>query len=175
VISATHCDLLQKIEAKEFRADLYYRLNGLCLTMPPLRERSDKRALIDHVLERESDGSEIVLDEELTKVLLHYAWPGNLRELRNTLRTVIALRSGDELTVSDLPVGFAGAVAQAADDPAQQLNALEHAERDALLQELVHQHWNISHVAKKLKVSRNTLYRKLQRLNIRESDKATHH
>jgi transcriptional regulator of acetoin/glycerol metabolism len=172
VISATHCDLLQKIDAKEFREDLYYRLNGLRLELPPLRERGDKRALIGYVLERESEGNEITLDDALMNVFLHYAWPGNLRELRNTLRTMIALRSDNVLTPADLPAGFAGMVAIQNDARTQELNVLESAERDALIQELVHHQWNISHVAKKLQVSRNTLYRKLQRLNITEADKA---
>jgi transcriptional regulator of acetoin/glycerol metabolism len=180
VISATHCDLMQKIEAKEFREDLYYRLHGLTITLPPLRERGDKRALIMHVLEREGDG-DFGMDEQLLDALMHYDWPGNLRELRNTLRTMIALSGSSTLTISDLPrdfpgrnIGLAGEHGGASGEPGS-LNPLENAERDALLQELAHHHWNISNLAKGLKMSRNTLYRKLQRLNIKDSDKTARH
>lgn len=182
VISATHCDLRQKIEAKEFREDLYYRLHGLSLTLPPLRERADKRALIKHVLAQEAGGAaEFEMDDDLLNAFTHYSWPGNLRELRNTLRTMVALCGSNRLTIAELPACLAGSFAQlaqnrdAASDQAVRLNALENAERDALIQELTHHHWNISTVAKKLKMSRNTLYRKLQRLNIKDSDKAARH
>jgi transcriptional regulator of acetoin/glycerol metabolism len=186
VISATHCDLLKKIESKEFREDLYYRLHGLALTLPPLRERGDKPMLIQHVLVRESDGTgKVEMDEELLNTFIHYGWPGNLRELRNTLRTMVALAGSDVLALDDLPKGFAGGVAQLLKvrdsvlGQAFKLNSLESAERDALLRELEYHHWNISNVAKKLKMSRNTLYRKIQHLSIKESDRApcqtTHH
>jgi transcriptional regulator of acetoin/glycerol metabolism len=182
VISATHCDLAQKIAAKEFREDLYYRLNGLALSLPPLRERSDKRALLNHVLAQESAGlGEFDMNEELVNAFMHYGWPGNLREVRNTLRTMIALATSSTLTMNDLPAGFAGGGIQFAkgrDLMAEQvarLNSLENAERDALIQELDYHHWNISNVAKKLKMSRNTLYRKLQRLNIKDPGKVLRH
>ncbi|KRB70563.1 sigma-54-dependent Fis family transcriptional regulator [Noviherbaspirillum sp. Root189] len=182
VISATHCDLMQKIEAKEFREDLYYRLHGLAITLPPLRDRTDKRELIKHILARESgEAGEFGIDDELLNALMHYDWPGNLRELRNNLRTMLALCSSRILTIKDLPADFAGGAAQFTkghDVAAEQsvgLNPLENAEREALIQELDHHHWNISNVAKNLKMSRNTLYRKLQRLNIRDSDKAAHY
>jgi sigma-54 dependent transcriptional regulator, acetoin dehydrogenase operon transcriptional activator AcoR len=182
VISATHCDLMKKIEVREFREDLYYRLHGLKVTLPPLRGRGDKRALIRRILETESHGiGDIGMDDELLGAFMHYEWPGNLRELRNVLRTMVALRTSNMLTIHDLPPGFAGVVAQHVADrdgvseQAASLNSLENAEREALIQELAHHHWNISNVAKKLKVSRNTLYRKLQRLNIKESDKVPFH
>jgi transcriptional regulator of acetoin/glycerol metabolism len=182
VISATHCDLTKKIEQNAFREDLYYRLHGLMLTLPPLRERDDRRALIKHVLARESsDGRRVDIDEELLNTLIHYRWPGNLRELRNTLRTMVALCDSDLLTMVDLPAGFAGGLSpqnkscEVGIELGEKLNALENAERDALLQELESHRWNISNVAKRLQVSRNTLYRKMQRLNIRDSDKGAVH
>jgi transcriptional regulator of acetoin/glycerol metabolism len=178
VISATHCNLMEKIQANEFREDLFYRLQGLTLTLPSLRERGDKRALIKHVLAVECrDETQVEMDEELLSALIHYRWPGNMRELRNLLRTMVALREADLLTINDLPAGFAGGTPQinkTCDMAAVQetkLNPLENAERDALIQELEHHHWNITTVAKYLKISRNTLYRKMQRLNINDSDK----
>ena len=181
LISATHCDLPKKIATGEFREDLYYRLQGVTLTLPPLRERADRRALIKRILANES-GEEIGidLDDALLDALDKYRWPGNLRQLRNTLRTMVALRSADTLTLEDLPPelslsgdlrGICEAQPGATAAATPELNVLENAERDALIRELEHHHWNITMVAKKLKMSRNTLYRTIQRLNIRNTDR----
>ena len=182
LISATHCDLLQKIEAGEFREDLYYRLQGVTLTMPPLRERTDRRALIRHIAAQEADeGAPVVLDDALLAALERQRWPGNVRELRHFLRTMVALRESDRLTLRDLPPQYRAALAlpapgDAAQPPADTaLNPLESAERDALLRELQRLQWNMSGVARELHISRNTLYRKLQRLNIDHPDKSTVH
>ncbi|GGZ09649.1 sigma-54-dependent Fis family transcriptional regulator [Pseudoduganella plicata] len=182
LISATHCDLLQKIEAGQFREDLYYRLQGVTLTMPPLRERADRRALIRHLAAQESDeGAPVVLDEPLLAALEHQRWPGNVRELRHLLRTMVALREADRLTLRDLPPQYragrtvTGPLTDAAEGPGTPLNPLESAERDALLRELQRLQWNMSGVARQLNISRNTLYRKLQRLNIDHPDKSTVH
>jgi transcriptional regulator of acetoin/glycerol metabolism len=184
LVSATHCDLQARIAAKEFREDLFYRLHGVSITMPPLRERLDRRALILHlaVQESESDAA-VVLDEPLLAALEHHPWPGNLRQLRHVLRSMIALREADVLTLDDLPPEFAALVpatvaapAPGPDtDPASALNPLESAERQALVQELTRHGWNMSTLARQLKISRNTLYRKVQRLNITNPAKAVLH
>jgi transcriptional regulator of acetoin/glycerol metabolism len=184
LISATHCDLQKKIALGEFREDLYYRLQGVTLTMPPLRERADRRALIRHLAFEESDAGEPVeLDSSLLALLEQQRWPGNVRQLRHLLRSMIALRDTDRLTVRDLPPEYRGVAvdvlpapcpAQHFPDPAS-LNTLESAERSALLQELERHEWNLSGVARELGMSRNTLYRKLQRLNIRPPEKAAAH
>lgn len=171
VVSATHCDLLDKIAKKEFREDLYYRLQGLTLTMPPLRERGDRRQLILHVLKREqTDCADVTMTPALLTALEQYRWPGNIRQLRNVVRTMLALRDSDLLTVDDLPEEIRRCSQQPA--PAQRepqpagLNPVKSAERDALLQVLKQAHWNVSTVARQLGVARNTLYRKLERLSI---------
>jgi transcriptional regulator of acetoin/glycerol metabolism len=182
LVSATHCDLQARIAAKEFREDLFYRLHGVSITMPPLRERLDRRELILHLAmqECESDAA-VVLDEPLLAALEHHPWPGNLRQLRHMLRSMIALRETDVLTLDDLPPEFAALVpatvaAPAPDtDPASALNPLESAERQALVQELTRHGWNMSTLARQLKISRNTLYRKVQRLNITNPAKAVLH
>ena len=176
LVSATHCDLLDKIEKKEFREDLYYRLQGLTLTMPPLRERGDRRQLILHLLKREQAGcAEVTMTPELLTALEQYRWPGNIRQLRNVLRTMVALRDSDVLTVDDLPpeirqCGRRPPVPEQREQQEAGLNPLKSAEREALLQVLRHARWNISTVARQLGVGRNTLYRKLERLNIDLSD-----
>ncbi|HEX8602576.1 MAG TPA: sigma-54-dependent Fis family transcriptional regulator [Pseudoduganella sp.] len=181
--SATHCDLQQKIAEGTFREDLYYRLQGITLRLPPLRERTDVRALVRHIVAEESDdGAPLSLDETLLAVLERQRWPGNLRQLRHLLRAMIALRESDHLTVHDLPPEY-GIGSVAFDSPAREddeavpavqdddLNPLENAERDALLRELQRHSWNISTVARQLNISRNTLYRKVQRLHIHHPGK----
>jgi transcriptional regulator of acetoin/glycerol metabolism len=205
VVSATHCDLAKKIESGAFREDLYYRLQGVTFTMPPLRERHDRCALIRQLALEESDeGCPVDIDDSLLDLLERQRWPGNLRQLRHLLRTMIALRETDRLGVHDLPseyrkgladaaVADAAAAPLAASAPAPQapsaassaptsankpgagLNPFECAEREVLLQELKRHQWNLSGVARDLNISRNTLYRKLQRLNIEHPEKSLFH
>jgi len=180
LISATHCDLPAKIAAGEFRRDLFYRLQGLAFTLPPLRERADRRELIRHVLAEESgDDARIEIDAAALDLLDHYGWPGNVRELRHVLRTVVALRDGPAITPDDLPDAVRSSAPARLPigerTPSEVLSPLESAERDALVRELDCHHWNITIVARRLKMSRNTLYRKMQRLNIRDPNKKILH
>jgi transcriptional regulator of acetoin/glycerol metabolism len=197
VVSATHCDLAKKIESGTFREDLYYRLQGVTFTMPPLRERLDRGALIRQLALEESDpGNQVELDDQLLALLERQRWPGNLRQLRHLLRTMIALRETDRLGLHDLPPEFRPDLAEArmppaavpgqaaaapatpaapANKPGEGLNPFECAEREVLLQELKRHQWNLSGVARELNISRNTLYRKLQRLNIEHPDKSLFH
>jgi transcriptional regulator of acetoin/glycerol metabolism len=183
LISATHCNLTDKIKSGEFRPDLYFRLQGLVFTLPPLRDRSDRRELIRRILAEEAGGTPVEIDEVALDRLDRYGWPGNLRELRNVLRTVLALRERQVIGEFDLPeVVRTGASAllpapAAATEPApsSNLSPLENAEREALVRELDRHHWNITNVARRLKISRNTLYRKMQRLDIRDPSKKMLH
>jgi transcriptional regulator of acetoin/glycerol metabolism len=182
LISATHCDLHSMIAQHTFREDLFYRLQGLTITLPPLRERSDRRQLIAHLLAHESEpGSKLGIDEALLEVFDQHRWPGNIRQLRHLLRTMIAIRETDQLTLGDLPPEFASTLSAApsapepAAPPGGPLNPLEHAERDALIEELKRHQWNITALARQLKVSRNTVYRKVQRLKIKNPAKAMLH
>jgi len=189
LISATHCDLQKKIASSEFREDLYYRLQGITLTLPPLRERADRVALIRHLAAEESDeGSPVELDVRLLSLLEQQRWPGNVRQLRHLLRSMIALRETDRLTVRDLPPEYRAGTgdlappcpepypdAGAASSSEASLNTLENAERRALMHELQRHEWNLSSVARELGISRNTLYRKLQRLSIKPPDKSLFH
>jgi len=172
LVCATRCNLEDKVRRGEFREDLFYRLQGLVLTLPRFHEREDKRALLRRVFAQEAAGSPSVsLSEELIDALCASRWPGNIRQLRNALRAMIARRSGDRLEVADLPGDYGlgpRPVEPAPPAPEKDsLNALARAERDALLRELELEHGNLSHVAHKLDVSRNTLYRKIHRLGIK--------
>lgn len=181
LISATRCDLPAKIAAGEFRPDLYYRLQGLSLRLPPLRERGDRRELIRCILAEEAGArAQVEIDERAMDRLDGYSWPGNLRELRSVLKVALALREGHAIGEQDLPDAVLKAEparlpAPAATETPSNLSPLESAERDALMRELDRHHWNITTVARRLKISRNTLYRKMQRLNIRDPNKKLLH
>ncbi len=107
IITATHRDLAAEAKAGRFREDLYYRINVLPITIPPLRERrEDIHLLVDHFLARNNArlGTQIRgLTHEARKLLLEYAWPGNVRELENTIERAMVLADGEILQTSDLP------------------------------------------------------------------------
>ena len=104
VISATHRDIRRMIQDGEFREDLYYRLNGITLHLPLLRDRGDKADLIRTLLREEnSDQESIEIAEDAFHKLLDYSWPGNIRQLRNALRTASALCRDGIIRLSNLP------------------------------------------------------------------------
>ncbi|MCW0923591.1 sigma-54-dependent Fis family transcriptional regulator [Pseudomonas sp. RG1] len=168
IISATHRNLLERVEDGSFREDLYYRLNGLEVALPALRERSDKSQLLDFLLAEEAGGETILIDEAARQALLAFNWPGNVRQLRNVLRTLAALCDGGRVGVEDLPVMIRQArpAVVAAQIVAQ---PLDDAERVALLNALEQTRWHMTHTAEQLGVSRNTLYRKLRKHGIARS------
>lgn len=166
IISASHRDLPGRVAEGSFREDLYYRLNGLEIALPALRERSDKAELVDFVLAQEAQGEAVTLEPAARQALLAYAWPGNVRQLRNVLRTVVALCDNSRVGVADLPA----IVRQAQPAPLPAAAPLDEAERVALLLVLDQQRWRMTHVAQQLGVSRNTLYRKLRKHGIARLD-----
>jgi DNA-binding NtrC family response regulator len=107
IVAATHRDLTAEVKAGKFREDLFYRLNVVAVTLPPLRERkSDIPALVNHFLEKYSDsyGKDVRgLAPGTLQALLSYDWPGNIRELENAIERAVVLASGNELTTDDLP------------------------------------------------------------------------
>ena len=185
VISATHRDLRQMIQERQFREDLYYRLNGVTLHLPLLRDRADKAELIRTLLREENSGQDPVgIDEEAFRKLMEYSWPGNIRQLRNALRTGSALCRDGIIRASNLPQEIldtethqAPAAPEAPTVPAVSdarvtaaegaaSGALCEAECAALLRELERMRWNISRTAQTLGISRNTLYRKIHKHRI---------
>ena len=164
LISATHRNLLERVEDGSFREDLYYRLNGLEIALPPLRERSEKSQLLDFLLEEEAEGESIVIEAPARQALLAFNWPGNVRQLRNVLRTLAALCDDGRIGLEDLPVAIRQGSAQTKPDGAH--SPLEDAERAALIAALDAQRWHMTHTAQELGVSRNTLYRKLRKHGI---------
>ena len=191
LISASHRNLLDLVQRGLFREDLYYRLNGIEINLPPLCERADLLPLVQHILESESDDPP-ELSAEARQALSSYAWPGNIRQLRHVLQMAIALCDGPEIRCAHLPAEIvddangtqsrasaAGQFAQPMRPPAappfdddtdlSALNAIQLKERETVLAMLDEHRWNVSNVAKTLGISRNTLYRKMHRLHIRLS------
>ena len=166
IISATHRDLLARVASGAFREDLYYRLNGLEVTLPALRERSDKPQLLDFLLAQEAQGQAVVLEADARQALLDFSWPGNVRQLRTVLRTLAALCEGGRVGLIDLPAMIRHAFHQAPISLQRGKQPLEDAERLALLATLEQQRWHMTLAAEQLGVSRNTLYRKLRKHGI---------
>jgi sigma-54 dependent transcriptional regulator, acetoin dehydrogenase operon transcriptional activator AcoR len=173
VVSAARGQLRAKVDRGLLREELLYRLQGLVLTMPPLRDRADKAALVRHFFGQESAATPgLILSEELVRALCTHSWPGNIRQLRNVLTGMVALRAGNALDIGSLPedygIGPRLTQAQPRELPpeAESLNPLEIAERSALLREIDIHRGNISRVAQTLGIGRNTLYRKMRRLKI---------
>ena len=158
LISASHQDLDVCVAEGRFREDLFYRIAGFAVQLPPLRERSDKGRLLDLLLREEAAGARVRLDAGVRERLLTQPWPGNVRQLRTCLRTLVALALEGRVTLDDLAelLPAAPATAALADNP------LGVSERQTLLTLIEAEHWHIAHVAARLGISRNTLYRKLR-------------
>ncbi|MEI8258758.1 MAG: helix-turn-helix domain-containing protein [Deltaproteobacteria bacterium] len=157
---ATHAPLEAMVHARRFRDDLYYRLNGAHFSLPPLRLRADLGATIDRMLGERS------LTAAARERLMTYAWPGNLRELKNVLNYAASMCEDPVIDLQDLPE-----LAQVSDRPASAQHpavqpAPTQAGAAALLQALRHAHWNVSEVARQLGLSRMTLYRRMKRAGI---------
>jgi transcriptional regulator of acetoin/glycerol metabolism len=180
VIAASHRNLREMISRGEFREDLYYRLNGITLELPRLSDRADRERVIHRALSVETcNGRPAAIEMEALQRLVAYPWPGNIRELRNVIRTALAISEGGVVRVIDLPreirepppmvMGAApvtpapGIPAPAEAEPLETCaNPLQAAERAALLKVIEKCRGNMTHAAEHLGVSRNTLYRKMK-------------
>ncbi|MEV4700752.1 sigma-54-dependent Fis family transcriptional regulator [Pseudomonas brassicacearum] len=158
VICATHRDLETLVAAGEFREDLYFRLGGARFQLPPLRERSDRLALINRILAEESTlcGTTVQLSSAALECLLGYHWPGNVRQLRHVLRYACAVCEASVVQLSHLPESM------------HRVDATDHGpepsaspERQALLDALVRHRWKPTAAARALGISRATLYRRV--------------
>jgi len=156
VIAATHAPLESLVLAGRFRDDLYYRLKGAHIQLPPLRERSDLGAMITRLLSGRS------LTPAALQRLMSHPWPGNLRELRNVLDYAGSLCADGAIDLDDLPELQASRLSVRADAVATPPNDGP----EALLQALRAAHWNVSAVARQMGLSRMTLYRRMKRADI---------
>ena len=180
VLAASHRNLREMIVRGLFREDLYYRLNGITLELPALRDRADSERVIHHALAAETgNGRPAAIERDALQHLLAYQWPGNIRELRNVIRTALAICEGGVVRRIDLPreireahsfedgtPAWQQASAAATGPGAPAGNPLQVAERAALVRVIQDCHGNMTRVAAQLGMSRNTLYRRMKRHGI---------
>jgi transcriptional regulator of acetoin/glycerol metabolism len=195
VICATHRDLREMVSTGSFRSDLYFRLAGFTVEIPPLRARERRGDLIRTVLAQQAP--ELSFDEAALARLVAFNWPGNLRQLRNVLQALSAFCEGDVIRIDDLPPeireckdGSDCAVCKdeaaclraefpvllappddanasaSGEGGADNLSYLDRAEREALLRLLRRHRWNVTKVAAELGASRNTVYRKVNQFGL---------
>ncbi|TNB81883.1 sigma-54-dependent Fis family transcriptional regulator [Pseudomonas sp. Fig-3] len=158
VICATHRDLETLVAAGGFREDLYFRLGGARFQLPPLRERSDRLALINRILDEESAqcGGMAQLSGAALECLLGYHWPGNIRQLRHVLRYACAVSEASVIQLSHLPESL-----HCTQAPVDAPQPSASPERQMLLDALVRHRWKPTAAARALGISRATLYRRV--------------
>lgn len=186
LITATNRTPHASIEQGQLRADLYYRINGLCVELPALRNRADRRRLIQQIYRKYRDpGQNSALSDRVLATLDTHPWPGNIRQLVNVLRVAIAIADGDELQVWHLPADFlaefdaagsrsdAGSTREpvtAATSATAERHPGETGNSQVLARTLRMYHkcqGNVSEAARELAISRNTVYKRLRELGVR--------
>ncbi len=166
IIAASSVDLLDQVENEDFREDLYYRLNTVEIFIPPLRERiNDLGLLIDHILKRQCQKygfSKPTISPEALAVIKTYHWPGNIRELENSLARALVLSQGGTILLQHLPLR----PRKKAKKHAQQPITLRESYRKMIEAALQQCGGNVSQAARQLKIARSTLYRKIKEFGI---------
>jgi DNA-binding NtrC family response regulator len=177
IIAATNKNLEQMVREGKFRDDLYFRLNVVRITMPPLRERKEDipilvRGFLRHFC-KINDKPLVDLTPDAMDALLTYDWPGNVRELRTAIEHGVVMATGPKITLRDLPMAVrqaarsklpGGVSAQAFGEKPSPLD-LHETERKLIAQALAATNGNVTAAAKKLGISRRTLHRKINEMN----------
>jgi len=183
LIAATNKNLEALVREGKFRDDLFFRLNVVRITMPPLRERKDDipllvRAFVRHFAKL-NEKEVVDLAPEAMNALLTYHWPGNVRELRTAIEHGVVMATGTKITVRDLPSAVreaAGATLPRGISPAKAFGEkaspldLHETEKKLILQALATTNGNVTAAAKKLGISRRTLHRKISEMNAAKAD-----
>lgn len=171
LVCATNRHLRDMVKEGDFREDLFYRVNVVTVTMPPLRERSgDLPKLVAYFLRKE--GSELAMPDDVMARLEAYHWPGNVRELENVIRRCIALATGDAVRVEDLPPEITQATRLPPGEEAPQglVGDLERIERNSLMNALKETGWNVSRAARILGVGRTALQYKMKKYGLKKPE-----
>ncbi len=164
---ATNRNLRDMIARNEFRDDLYYRLNGLVVKLPPLRERTDLDVVIEKILAVEGNGVGYTIAPAIMQLFREHTWPGNFRQLTNLMRTAMVMAGEDhEIRMEHLPDDFLDdvpAISRHVDvaDVVSSVGTLEDVELSVIQRSLEAHRGNVSATARALGVSRNTIYRKI--------------
>lgn len=177
ILCATCRDLPGLVQEGSFRADLYYRIRGAALTLPPLRERTDRAFLAEALLRtlaQESGLAATTLTLEAREAIAAWSWPGNIREMKNALRVALALSEDGQVGAEHLPAEVAAcapgfpAPLDAEEAPAEaRVAALHDVEGGALRRALAAAAGNLTEAARRLGVARSTLYRMMDRHGLR--------
>lgn len=178
VVSTTSRNLDEEIRAGRFRNELFYRLNGICLRLPPLRERKeDVPLLVEWFLTKHAEEMgrpRPALSPRGLRLLLDHSWPGNIRELENVVKKIVAL--GDEnLAIADWEAARPEmSVVEAPPAQAHSLKAVSRAasreaERELILKALARTHWNRKRAAQELQISYKSLLYKLKLIEVEDS------
>jgi DNA-binding NtrC family response regulator len=166
VICATNRDLRKMVENGTFREDLFYRLNVVSITIPPLRERvEDIPMLVDYFIRKYCTSMSrdlITIDPAALKRLEEFEFPGNVRELENMIERAIVIGNGKAIHLKDLPLGK--------EVQSTSVESLDDLEKRHILQILAKYSWNISRAAQALKVDRVTLYNKIKKFDLKQTD-----
>ncbi len=188
IICATHRELPSLVQQGRFRRDLYFRLKGVQIELPSLRDRTDIHELAELIAEDEAaiaDREPVQFSEEAMELLRRYSWPGNIRELRSAIRLILSVNSEQIIQAEHIPSEIAQearAVLQSAGTP-MRMNvaapifgaggevhtlaaANEAAEENLILEALRTNRWNVTDAARQLGVSRATLHRKIRKYEI---------
>ena len=172
VIAASNKNLEKLVQEGKFRDDLFFRLNVVRITMPPLRERKEDIPLLVRGFLRHfctaNDKPFLDLTTDAMNALLSYNWPGNVRELRTAIEHGVVMAAGPKITLRDLPVAVRQAAGQEVPRGVSQASSpldLRETERKLILQALAATNGNVTAAAKKLGISRRTLHRKINEIN----------
>lgn len=166
VISASHNSLYDLVEKGQFRQDLFYRINGIVLEIPPVRDRLDKAWLFERVLKIvRSNNQDARISPDALKLLMTYDWPGNVREIMNVFELCTALYGDSDLGVEHLPDIINSKACRTSEKPRAMANQTT-SERDELIELLSKNTWNVSSTARGLGVDRTTLHRRMKRMDI---------
>ena len=173
VLAATNRDLESMVKDGRFREDLYYRLNVIPINVPPLRQRRDDiQVLMDYFLTKHGSNAArpMKLSPEAKKMIMEYAWPGNVRQLESAIERALLLAEGDEITIEDLPVEIRSA-AQSEGAGGFKLPpegiSFEDLERSLIIQAMEQTGWNITRASKLLGLSFRTMQYRLDKFGIK--------
>ncbi len=173
VLAATNRDLESMVKDGRFREDLYYRLNVIPINVPPLRQRRDDiQVLMDYFLTKHGSNAArpMKLSPEAKKMIMEYAWPGNVRQLESAIERALLLAEGDEITIEDLPVEIRSA-AQSEGTGGFKLPpegiSFEDLERSLIIQAMEQTGWNITRASKLLGLSFRTMQYRLDKFGIK--------
>jgi two-component system response regulator HydG len=170
ILAATNRDLLKEVRNGNFREDLYYRLNVIPINLPPLNNRVNDIPLLARNFSRRfsQEQGKVIHDfsSEAMRVLLNYSWPGNVRELENSIEHAVVLAKGELIEVADLPSGIFKASSPVGETDVVYQKTIVNNEKRLLQEVLAECGWNKKLAAKRLGISRSTLYDKIKKYDI---------